>query len=66
MAWIPGDPDVSAAGTVPESCLLVLNAGSSSVKFALFSAEGIPSRRLSGAVDGIGASARWKRPAGPR
>lgn len=36
------------------SCVLVLNAGSSSVKFALFSAEPMPVRRVSGAVDGIG------------
>ncbi len=54
MVRIPDRPDISRAVTAPESCLLVLNAGSSSVKFALFSAEGIPTRRLSGAVDGIG------------
>lgn len=51
MAMLPG---VTGAVMAPESCLLVLNAGSSSVKFALFSAEGIPTRRLSGAVDDIG------------
>ena len=32
--------------TVPEFCLLVLTAGSSSVTFALLSAAGIPSRQL--------------------
>lgn len=37
-----------------EPCVLVLNAGSSSVKFALFSATQVPTRRLSGAIDGIG------------
>jgi len=37
-----------------DSCILVLNAGSSSVKFALFSDAEPPARRLSGAVDGIG------------
>lgn len=54
MARIPGRPDVSATSAAPESGRLVLNAGSSSVKFALFSAERIPVRGLSGAVDGIG------------
>ncbi len=34
--------------------LLVLNAGSSSVKFAVYSAEEAPALRLSGAVEGIG------------
>lgn len=41
------------AGAV-RSCVLVLNAGSSSVKFALFSGEPTPTLQLSGAADGIG------------
>lgn len=42
------------AVTAARSCVLVLNAGSSSVKFALFSAEPRPVRHVSGSVDGIG------------
>lgn len=42
-----------AAGAA-QSCVLVLNAGSSSVKFAVFSSESTPVLLLSGAVDGIG------------
>ena len=53
MVMIPSRPGVTGPVMAPESCLLVLNAGSSSVKFALFSADGTPTRRLSGAVDGI-------------
>ena len=51
---IPRQPEASRAATAARSCVLVLNAGSSSVKFALFSADQRPSRHLSGAVDGIG------------
>lgn len=47
-------PQVSRAATPARSCVLVLNAGSSSVKFALFSADQRPSRYLAGAVDSIG------------
>lgn len=61
MAWIPGGPDVSAAGTVPVSCLLVFNAGSSSVAFALLPAAGIPSRRPSGAVGMAPSKRHWRR-----
>lgn len=42
----------AAAGA--RSCVLVINAGSSSVKFALFSAEQRPTRLVAGAVNGIG------------
>ena len=45
---------VSSGVMRTKSCISVLNAGSSSVKFALFSANQMPSRHLSGAVDGIG------------
>lgn len=54
MDSIPRRPDMSRAATVARSCVLVLNTGSSSVKFALFSADQRPSRHLSGAIDGIG------------
>jgi acetate kinase len=46
-------PEASRAASAARSCVLVLNAGSSSVKFALFSADERPLRHLSGAVDGI-------------
>jgi acetate kinase len=45
-----------------ENPLLVLNAGSSSLKFALFDAHGALERRLAGSVDRIGsenASRHW-------
>jgi acetate kinase len=45
--------EASRAAIAGRSCVLVLNAGSSSVKFALFSTDQRPSRHLSGAVDGI-------------
>src|SRR5581483_8161561 len=38
-----------------ENPLLVLNAGSSSLKFALFDAHGALERRLAGSVDRIGS-----------
>jgi acetate kinase len=48
-------PDASRAATAAKRCcVLILNAGSSSVKFALFSADQRPLRHLSGAVEGIG------------
>lgn len=46
--------EVSSAVLAAQSCVLVLNAGSSSVKFALFSADQFPTRHLTGAVEGIG------------
>jgi acetate kinase len=42
-----------------EPTLLVLNAGSSSLKFQLFAAEGL-GRRLRGQIDGIGAHPRLR------
>jgi acetate kinase len=39
--------------------ILTLNAGSSSVKFALFAAEPEPRRRLSGAIEQIGEAPRF-------
>lgn len=47
--------------TRPErSCLLTINAGSSSLKFALFDAGDPPARLLSGAIERIGLpDARW-------
>lgn len=51
---LPRRSETSRAVTAAQSCVLVLNAGSSSVKFALFSAERTPRRHVSGAVDGIG------------
>ena len=50
----PRRPETSSAVAAAQSCVLVLNAGSSSVKFALFSAGQSPRRHLSGVVDGIG------------
>ncbi len=50
---IPGRPGANGTVTAVQSCVLVLNAGSSSVKFALFSTDH-PSCHLTGAVDGIG------------
>lgn len=48
-------PDASCdAAVATRCCVLVLNSGSSSVKFALFSADQRPMRHLVGAVDGIG------------
>lgn len=54
MNSMPNRQDISSAVTTSQSCVLVLNAGSSSVKFALFSAGQRPLRHLSGAVDGVG------------
>lgn len=51
MQSIEHDPQPSRAGAAARSCILVLNAGSSSVKFALFSADQTPVRHASGAVD---------------
>ncbi|MFH1346415.1 MAG: acetate/propionate family kinase [Pseudomonadota bacterium] len=51
---MPNRQQISSAVTSSQSCVLVLNAGSSSVKFALFSADQKPLRHLSGAVDGVG------------
>lgn len=47
-------PEASGSIVAVRSCILVLNAGSSSIKFALFSANEPLCRHLSGAVDGIG------------
>lgn len=54
MESVPRRPETSRTPAAARSCVLVLNAGSSSVKFALFSADQRPARHLSGAVDGIG------------
>lgn len=54
MDSMPNPLEVSSAVPAAQSCVLVLNAGSSSVKFALFSADQIPTRHLTGAVEGIG------------
>lgn len=52
MDTLPIRPE--ASGLADGTCVLVLNAGSSSVKFALFSADDRQARHLSGAIDGIG------------
>lgn len=47
---------------MPDDTILVLNAGSSSLKFALYetaAAEGDPALRLRGQVEGIGRAARF-------
>ncbi|MEM6548890.1 MAG: acetate/propionate family kinase [Pseudomonadota bacterium] len=44
--------------------ILTLNAGSSSIKFALFAAEAEPVERLRGQVEGIGAEPRIEAKAG--
>ena len=54
MQSMPRRPDTNPRTTAARSSVLVLNAGSSSVKFALFSADQRPLRHLSGAVDGVG------------
>jgi acetate kinase len=51
---MPRHPEASRPASAARFCILVLNAGSSSVKFALFSTDQRPLRHLSGAVDGIG------------
>lgn len=47
------DLDTDQTGRVSGPGILVLNAGSSSVKFALYTAEERPVRHLSGGVEGI-------------
>ncbi|MEL6946931.1 MAG: acetate/propionate family kinase [Pseudomonadota bacterium] len=44
----------------PTDAILTLNAGSSSVKFALFTAEAAPRPLLTGQLDGIGTDAHLK------
>src|SRR5262249_28129893 len=44
----------TAAPRLDKSCILTINCGSSSLKFALFTASGRPSRLLSGRVERIG------------
>jgi acetate kinase len=51
---MPRHLEASRPAGAARCCILVLNAGSSSVKFALFSTDQRPLRHLSGAVDGIG------------
>jgi len=43
----------------PRGAILVLNSGSSSIKFALFAAAPDPARLLHGAISGIGGSPRF-------
>ncbi len=42
------------------SSIAVINAGSSSLKFAVFDAKAEPSLRLKGLIEGIGATPRAK------
>ena len=58
-------PDMSMKSALP--CVLTINAGSSSIRFAVYEASAPPRRRLEGKVDRIGSSSTTLlvgRPAG--
>ncbi|MDR3638572.1 MAG: acetate/propionate family kinase [Isosphaeraceae bacterium] len=52
--------DRPSGATLPHSCIMTVNGGSSSLKFAVFARDGSPGRLFSGRVERLGHDdARW-------
>ena len=59
-AKVPSTPEDQSSGVIAVDTILVVNAGSSSVKFQVFGADGTsgPRRLIKGQMDGIGTRPR--------